>query len=217
MSEILTDDFVCEYKNVIDPFLCKEIIKLFEYDNNKQRGHVLGGVVPNVKNTIDLQIGHTNPLLESEWTKVKNLLIETLDKCVNKYYKSVNADLFKDDYRDVIFFQYDGFLIQKYIKNEGLYTYHNDFHYQAYRYRLLTFIFYLNTIDNGGETEFKYGKYKIKPEAGKLVLFPASWTYPHCGKMPFSDNKYIITGWLYNTDNSYVIDQVNELARKNIL
>ena len=64
---------------------------------------------------------------------------------------------------------------------------------------LLTFLFYLNTLEEGGHTEF-WGNYKIKPETGKLLLFPASWTFPHCGKTPISDNKYIITGWIYSMD-----------------
>ena len=62
--------------------------------------------------------------------------------------------------------------------------------------RKLTFLWYINDVEEGGETEF-FGNHKIKPEAGKLILFPASWTFPHCGKMPISDDKYIITGWLW--------------------
>jgi hypothetical protein len=90
------------------------------------------------------------------------------------------------------------FMIQKYDKNVGKYTYHNDFHidYISKSYRIITFLWYLNDVHEGGETEF-WGNYKIKPEAGKLILFPASWTFPHTGKMPLSNDKYIITGWLY--------------------
>jgi hypothetical protein len=51
-------------------------------------------------------------------------------------------------------------------------------------------------VENGGETEI-WDDFKIKPETGKLLLFPSSWTFPHRGVMPISDNKYIITGWLY--------------------
>ena len=64
---------------------------------------------------------------------------------------------------------------------------------------LITYLFYLNTIEEGGETEFIDGT-KIKPETGKLLIFPATWTYEHRGNVPISSNKYICTGWLYNNN-----------------
>jgi hypothetical protein len=63
--------------------------------------------------------------------------------------------------------------------------------------RLLTFIWYLNTVENGGETEFFNGRIKIKPEKGKLLLFPSTWTYNHKGNIPISSDKYIVTGWVW--------------------
>ena len=62
--------------------------------------------------------------------------------------------------------------------------------------RIVTFLFYLNDVEEGGETFFYNGK--VKPEAGKLILFPATWTYNHKGNMPISNDKYIVTGWFYN-------------------
>ena len=32
---------------------------------------------------------------------------------------------------------------------------------------------------------------------GKLLIFPATWTYMHRGNVPISEDKYIVTGWLY--------------------
>ena len=90
------------------------------------------------------------------------------------------------------------FRSQKYFKNKGKYVYHDDFtvEYSEKRYRVITFLWYLNSIEEGGQTEF-WGDFRIKPEKGKLLLFPACWSFPHRGIMPISDNKYIITGWLY--------------------
>jgi hypothetical protein len=104
-------------------------------------------------------------------------------------------------------------IVQKYLKNEGFYIYHNDFlcNYNLQRYRLFTFIFYLNDIIEGGETEFFQGKYRIKPEAGKMIIFPSTWTYPHCGKTPLSNDKYIITGWIYCNENKYIHNKVDKL------
>jgi hypothetical protein len=60
-------------------------------------------------------------------------------------------------------------------------------------------LWYLNTVNDGGETEI-LGDIIVKPEAGKLLLFPASWTFPHRGKMPISEDKYIVTGWFHVCD-----------------
>ena len=59
-------------------------------------------------------------------------------------------------------------------------------------------MWYLNTVDEGGETEFFDGGI-IKPSKGTLVLFPATWDNVHRGKMPISSDKYICNGWIYLT------------------
>lgn len=61
--------------------------------------------------------------------------------------------------------------------------------------RSLVWMVYLNTIEDGGETEFLHQKVKIKPTRGTLVLWPASYTHVHRGNPPYSETKYIITGW----------------------
>ena len=61
--------------------------------------------------------------------------------------------------------------------------------------RYITFIWYLNDVSEGGETEMK-GNIRIKPEAGKLLLFPSTWTYPHCSRPTISNDKYAIVGWI---------------------
>jgi hypothetical protein len=89
-------------------------------------------------------------------------------------------------------------MVQRYIKNVGKFVYHDDSHidYNKGKSRIITFLWYLNDIHEGGETIFS-GKYGVKPTTGKLVLFPAIWSYPHCGKVPISSDKYILTGWIY--------------------
>lgn len=89
-------------------------------------------------------------------------------------------------------------MMQRYLKGKGKYVYHNDFqvNIENKSYRAITYLWYLNNVEEGGETVF-FGDYKIQPKVGKLIFFPASWCYPHTGKIPLSSNKYIITGWLY--------------------
>ena len=54
---------------------------------------------------------------------------------------------------------------------------------------------YLNTVEEGGETEFLYQQVKFKPTRNTALLWPGSWTHQHRGNPPVSGNKYILTGW----------------------
>ena len=49
-------------------------------------------------------------------------------------------------------------------------------------------LLYVNTIENGGETVFPDHDIKQKAEAGKLVVFPMDFTYPHAS-LPNLDKK----------------------------
>ena len=90
------------------------------------------------------------------------------------------------------------------IKNFNLQRYEPGFHYKNWHYenqglpefisRHLTFMTYLNTIDDGGETEFFYQKLKVKPEKGLTLIWPAQWTHTHRG-LSTNEVKYIMTGW----------------------
>jgi hypothetical protein len=62
-------------------------------------------------------------------------------------------------------------------------------------FRYLAYTVYLNTVEEGGETEFLYQKQRLKPEAGTLAIWPAAWTHVHRGNPPLSGSKYIITTW----------------------
>jgi hypothetical protein len=62
--------------------------------------------------------------------------------------------------------------------------------------RVLAFTFYLNTVEEGGETEFLYQQKRVKAKENCLCLFPAAFTHTHRGNPPLSGNKYIATGWV---------------------
>ena len=61
--------------------------------------------------------------------------------------------------------------------------------------RHLVFQTYLNTVEDGGETEFIYQQYKCKAVKGKTLIWPADWTHSHRGIISPTEDKYIITGW----------------------
>ena len=87
-----------------------------------------------------------------------------------------------------------GYQVQKTNPGEG-YTWHHDYETG----RILTFILYLNTVEEGW-TQFYNGD-QIAPQAGRCVIFPATWTYYHQGSPPLQ-TKYIMTGWVYSDEKS---------------
>ena len=86
--------------------------------------------------------------------------------------------------------------LQKTEIGEGYHMWHFESASRDVGGRLLSFILYLNDVEEGGETEFLYQHKRVKPEKGTLVLFPASFTHTHRGNPPLSNSKYIITGWV---------------------
>lgn len=203
------DKFIYQNKYSIPSPLCDEIIQKFEETEDKRDGSTLGGVQKKIKDTKDYNIPHSDSS-DSKWFKIEKFLYKELFANVKKYVEHINIPNYKPELncgQDSSILKNtelhtDSFMIQRYEKGVGKYVYHNDYdmEYDAKRYRVITFLWYLNTVEEGGETEF-WGNFKIKPEKGKLVLFPAAWPFPHRGIMPISSNKYIITGWLYVEHN----------------
>jgi hypothetical protein len=54
---------------------------------------------------------------------------------------------------------------------------------------------YLNTIQEGGETEFLYLNKRIQAKAGRIIIFPSGFTHTHRGNPPIQQTKYILSSW----------------------
>jgi hypothetical protein len=204
----MLENFIYEKPNTISKGTCKKIIELFEENReNQYPGQTAGGHNPDIKDTLDFSIPVEATFQEdNSWNPICKVLTESLQENINIYLKSLNnshPNYISENYKFISadFLSEETYQIQKYIKGEGKYVYHNDFtlKWDLRQYRVITFLWYLNTIEEGGETEI-LGSINIKPEAGKLLLFPASWIFPHRGKMPNSEDKYIITGWFHVTE-----------------
>jgi len=199
------DKYIYTNKNSLSKEVCFDLIELFENEDRKYDGVTHGGLQKNIKDTKDFII----PENESKWYKYYQLLNSELSRNLKNYLNNLNQNpSFKNinqnttniyKHLEDTKISYSIFMMQRYIINEGRYVYHNDFSVDLKnnKNRIITYLWYLNDVEEGGETDFPDLNLKIKPEAGKLLLFPATWDFPHCGKMPISSNKYIVTGWLY--------------------
>ena len=186
------ENFILAYDNNLPVNFCKLVIEKFE--ENKDSHHIgltRLGIDPTIKKTMDLFVSN-----KQCWQKEDKFLHRALHEALNKYYRDIPQEynfqkMFCTNIQD------RGYQIQRYTKDEGFYIWHNDMSIDDDgSFRILTFIWYLNDVEEGGETEFICGT-KVKPKAGKIVIFPATWGAVHRGNVPVSNDKYIVTGWIY--------------------
>jgi hypothetical protein len=64
------------------------------------------------------------------------------------------------------------------------------------RSKRLTYFWFLNDVNKGGEVEFSTGL-KIAPKAGLLVLFPATWAITYKLHEPVSEDRYMCLGNMF--------------------
>ena len=86
--------------------------------------------------------------------------------------------------------------IQKTQPGGGYHIWHTDNGNMYTSRRIIVLNLYLNTVEEGGETEFLYQNKRVSAEQGTMLLFPASWTHVHRGNPPLAGNKYIATSWI---------------------
>ena len=189
-------NFIYHIKGALSSDVCDNIIEF--YDNHKryhQKGQIArtgNKINPELKKCTEIYIN-------------KNLLIES------EYFKSFNSTIIKiiDEYKMKYNFlnygmrwgMYNNFKIQKYLPSEGYFATHceNDGSCNTTR-RMLAWMVYLNTVTDGGETEFPCQGVKFQPHCGDVLIWPAYWTHPHHGLASPSQEKIIMTGW-YNYDD----------------
>lgn len=177
-------EFIYEKESSLPNDLCDKIIEFYENNNDIDF------------KSLYISFSEKNDNIN----ELKEQIIKELYENIC-YYKNFlkNTNNFDLDFNKL---SIEFFKIQKYYINKDNFTYQNDLHYDLCNNKkiILNFIWYLNDVDEGGETEF-FGNYKIKPKKGKLLLFPSEWFFPHTGKIPISNDKYIITGWIYSDIN----------------
>lgn len=198
-----TDRYVQIFDNVLLPEECEKIIKLFEkHRQHHYIGKTLGDeLLYKAKHTNELNITSLSKE-NQEVSELDNLLYSKLQIYLERYVSKIHEDVRSSsvNFNNIID---TGYQIQKYKKNKGYYVNHVDSHIynnKCIHNRIITYIWYLNDISEGGETNF-VKNFKIKPVAGRLLLFPSTWSYPHAGLIPISSDKYIITGWIYEVLN----------------
>lgn len=186
ISEIKPGSFIFEKKEALPGDVCDEIIERFEANPNDQYLGRIGQQASedtDIKRSTDLVVSN-----KPHWKDIDRLLFSSLNRALVEF-KNLYP-FFEGPFKDM------GYSVQR--TNAGeFYHWHIDGGSHEFSHRQLVAIWYLNNLTGqGGETEFRFQEIKIKPEAGKLILFPPFWTHEHRGRVLQEGTKYIATTWV---------------------
>lgn len=165
-------DYIYVKENALTKEQCKSIIHLL--DNSE---------------LISGKYYHTAPgQLHPEFNFCKDIVHEHVCQYIEQhpFLKTLYAPFAIDE----------GWNLQKYLPGQSYYNEHMEHGADDYdSRRLLAWMFYLNDVEDGGETYWPQQDFKKSARAGDFCLWPAAWTHSHKGIVSNTEIKYIATGW----------------------
>ncbi len=184
--EVRPDTFIFEKPHALSAEVCRLAIERFEQHGDEQYEGRIGqnvGKDRGIKRTTDLVVSG-----KPHWKDIDRALFRSLGQAILEFRETY--PYFKGPFKDM------GYGIQRYNPGEH-YHWHIDGGSHDFSQRQLVALWYLNDVPGpGGETEFLFQHIKIKPQQGKLVLFPPFWTHEHRAVTLQKGVKYIATTWV---------------------
>ena len=177
-----------EYKNAFPIEYCKKIIDTFEQRAEMQLTEHQTGF-KNQDERIFMDMANHNNMFHVDANLCKFFYQTIMDTYEHKYRKKY------DSLGSVCQHSPKGMSVQKTRPHQGYHAWHCENADLVTSSRVMAYTLYLNAVEEGGETEFLYQGVKIKPEPGKLAIFPAYYTHPHRGNPIYKGIKYIVSGW----------------------
>ena len=108
----------------------------------------------------------------------------------------------------------EGFNIQHYKPSEGFLSWHSERSLHQTHQRALVFMTYLNDVQDGGGTDFKYQGKRHHAQKGKTLIWPSDFTHTHRGEPSPTQEKYIATGWFNHVDVGFVMGEITKAMTK---
>ena len=187
-------DFIKTWDNELDTEYCQSVI---DYYNQQQGTRILNRQTANEKAP---KMNKDGSMLYDEGETGTFAL--SMNKILQPYYDAIHRCV--DDYVSEfgIFENVNPIQLSHSIKiqhtrpSEGYHIWHCEHASRDTGQRAILAMVYLNTVEQGGETEFLYQSRRIDARAGRVMFCPAGYTHTHRGNPPLTGDKYCITTWL---------------------
>jgi len=189
-----TENFIRGYENALPVEQCNKLIDYFEslreYNFVRNQDDYSSGSTTSVRKDETVFLLEPNVISLPKGSPIVFPFIDTLWGCYDQYTKEF--DILKTAAKHGLY----SIRLQRTDVGGGFHNWHFENTGNETANRVVSFMMYLNDVDEGGETEFLYQHKRIKPKAGTMLIWPSTYTHTHRGNPPLSNTKYIITGWL---------------------
>ena len=182
---------IYEEKNALSKEICNDMISWF--DNKMLYGDTgMNYSRVDVQGRKDISLSECQQFgsFKPFYNQINSIIHKHMVHYINEFNKGGGTG----------FYTITGYKFQKSVEGGGFTAWHSELpifspKWEKFRERFATWTFYLNDTDTG-YTDFMHQKLSVKPETGKLVIWPAYFTHKHRANPDLKEDKYIITGWL---------------------
>ena len=182
---------IYEEKNALSEEICNDMISWF--DNKTLYGDTgMNYAKVDVQGRKDISLSECQQFgsFKPFYNQINSIIHKHMVHYINEFNKGGGTG----------FYTITGYKFQKSVEGGGFTAWHSELPvfkpmWEKVRDRFGVWTFYLNDTDTG-YTDFMHQKLSIKPETGKLVIWPAYFTHTHRANPDLKEDKYIITGWL---------------------
>ena len=173
------EDFIRSYSNILDDVVIDRILELIRIRTTwwmQTRNDIVRSDRRIQLNDFDQQL--SSFVVESVMTKGFSSYVDDFPYLKEDSWANVQV------------------LLQETCPGQGYHAWHSENTRHELQGRVVTWMIYLNDIEDGGETEFLHQEKRFKPTKNTLLLWPAAYTHLHRGNPPLKQRKYILTGWI---------------------
>ena len=179
--------YISVWDNALEDEWCDKLIEMFEdqSENHKKTEH------EDYRSFTELNFFDPE-LKDPKWEEASMHLLGKVSEYVESYRRHNNIVFFPQQCQN------EEVRMKKYFAGSGDdFKYHSDVGDYASAKRFLVCFFYLNDVEEGGQTAFPDYNTSIEPKKGRLAIFPPFWTHPHSGQPAISNDKYIVGTYLH--------------------